>query len=223
MIGVESLSMVIVDLSFRINGSEIPADHGYALFSAVSRLIPSLHGDESIGIHPISGLLVGERLLRITERSRLVFRMDSKRISDVMPLSGKRLDVGGHELLVGLPTPFVLRPATTLRSRIVVIKGFLEVEPFLEACRRQLSDMGVIGEVSLPVRMWSEPLERGKGHETKFIRRTIRIHDKVIVGYAVQVGSLNQQGSLKLQEVGLGGRRRFGCGIFLPYKSDEAC
>jgi CRISPR-associated protein Cas6 len=214
--------MVTVDLSFRINGSEIPADHGYALFSVISRLIPSLHGDESIGIHPISGLLVGDRLLRITDRSRLVFRMDSGRIRDVMPLSGKRLDIDGHEFLVGLPTPLVLRPAPTLRSRIVVIKGFLEAEPFLEACRKQLGDMGVTGEVSLPVRTWSEPLEHKKGHETKFIRRTIRIHDKVIVGYAVQVSNLTQEGSLKLQEAGLGGRRRFGCGIFLPYESDEA-
>jgi CRISPR-associated protein Cas6 len=76
--------MVMVDLSFGLRGSEIPVDHGYALFSAISRLLPFLHGDEKVGIHPISGLLIGHRLLRITEKSRLVFRIDSEQIRDVI-------------------------------------------------------------------------------------------------------------------------------------------
>jgi CRISPR-associated protein Cas6 len=212
--------MVMVDLSFGLRGSEIPVDHGYALFSAISRLLPFLHGDQKVGIHPISGLLIGHRLLRITEKSRLVFRIDSEQIKDIIPLSGKRLSVNGYELIVGLPTPVMLRPAPKLLSKIVVIKGFIEEEPFLEACKRQLAEIGVKGSISLPPRQSSEPFEYGKGNQTASIRRTIRIHDKEIVGYAVQVDGLASQDSLKLQEIGLGGRRRFGCGIFVPHEGD---
>jgi CRISPR-associated protein Cas6 len=48
------------------------------------------------------------------------------------------------------------------------------------------------------------------------LRRTLQIRDKVIVGFAVEVGALTADEALILQEQGLGGRRRFGCGIFVP-------
>lgn len=212
--------MVTIDLTFALRGSEIPADHGYVLFSAISHVVPSLHGDEAIGIHPVAGMLVGGRLLRITSRSRLVLRMDSERVREAMPLSGKRLSIDGHEVSVGLPVPMVLRPAPALRSRVVVIKGFLEVEPFVEACRRQLAAMMVMGEVRVSTRASSEPLEHGKGHDAPFVRRTLRVRDKVIVGYATEVHGLSPTDSIKLQEAGLGGRRRFGCGVFVPFEGD---
>jgi CRISPR-associated protein Cas6 len=173
-----------------------------------------------MGIHPIVGMLVGGRLLRITERSRLVLRMNSERVREVMLLSGKRLNIDGHEVSVGLPSPMMLHPASTIRSRMVLIKGFLEVEPFVEACRRQIVAIGVAGEVTVPVSTSSEPLEHGKGHGSPFIRRTVRIRDKIIVGYAVQVAGLSPEDSIKLQEAGLGGRRRFGCGIFVPFAGE---
>jgi len=37
-----------------------------------------------------------------------------------------------------------------------------------------------------------------------------------VVGYAVVVRGLDPEGSLRLQERGLGGRRRFGCGLMVP-------
>jgi len=36
------------------------------------------------------------------------------------------------------------------------------------------------------------------------------------VGYAVRVSGLSDEDSLKLQERGLGGKRRMGCGVFVP-------
>lgn len=212
--------MVTVDISFKVTGSEIPVDHGYALYSAISHIIPSIHANKDVGVHPISGLLIGKRLLRITDKSRLVLRTGSEHIRDMIRLSGKRLIVEGYELSVGLPSTMMLRPATIVRSRIVVIKGFLDVEPFLGACRKQLNEMGVDGQVNVPVRLMPEPVEYGMGQRSPFIRRTLRIHDKVIVGYAVEVRDLSAQDSIRLQERGLGGRRRFGCGIFVPVKED---
>jgi CRISPR-associated protein Cas6 len=36
-----------------------------------------------------------------------------------------------------------------------------------------------------------------------------------VVGYALRVNGLTEEGSIRLQEEGLGGRRRMGCGIFV--------
>jgi len=123
--------MPVVDLAFRLTGDKIPADHGYALLAAISRLIPAVHGDTTIGIHPIQGRHVGHRLLALTDRSRLVFRLDSDRIGEILPLAGQQLDLDGHRVRVGVPETRALRPVPHLRSRLVVIKGFIEPEPFL--------------------------------------------------------------------------------------------
>jgi CRISPR-associated endonuclease/helicase Cas3 len=50
------------------------------------------------------------------------------------------------------------------------------------------------------------------------LRRVLRIGGKRVVGFAVRVTGLTPQESLLLQEVGVGGRRRMGCGVFSPTK-----
>ena len=35
--------MPYVDLAFRMTGTKVPVDHGYALYSAISRLLPEIH------------------------------------------------------------------------------------------------------------------------------------------------------------------------------------
>ena len=47
----------------------------------------------------------------------------------------------------------------------------------------------------------------------------MRVKGQVIVGFAVQVKGLSAADSLKLQADGLGGRRRLGCGFFLPVRA----
>ena len=41
------------------------------------------------------------------------------------------------------------------------------------------------------------------------------------MGYAVHIGGLNAAESLRLQEQGLGGRRKMGCGVFVPVRRSE--
>ena len=40
--------MPYVDLAFRLTGSKVPVDHGYALYSAISRLLPEIHGAKNL-------------------------------------------------------------------------------------------------------------------------------------------------------------------------------
>jgi CRISPR-associated protein Cas6 len=211
----------VVDVSFRVLGGSIPADHGYALYSAISRLLPKLHGDAEMGIHAINGRNVGDRVLELTESSRLIVRIGASRIKDILPLAGTTIDLDGHKLRVGSPSTHALIPATQLYSRLVVIKGFMDPEGFLEATVRQLKEIAVKGKPKLidtsEAARANEALPRGT--HSPVLRRTLRIRDKMIVGFALLVDELVADESIRLQERGLGGRRRFGCGMFVPAKT----
>jgi CRISPR-associated protein Cas6 len=189
-----------VDLAFRVQGTSVPVDHGYSLFSAISRVIPALHGEGGIGVHSMRGRYGGEGRLRLTPSSRLIVRLPADRIGPFLRLAGKRLDVDGCALVVGVPEARALRPASSLYARLVTIKGFMEVEPFNEAANRQLDTIGVRAELAV-----------GR-------RRTLRVKDKQVVGFEVTASGLDAEDSVRLQEVGVGGRRRMGCGIFLPIR-----
>lgn len=186
-----------VDLAFRVVGTTLPVDHGYALYSAINRVVPALHDARDIGVQPIRGRYVGEGNLHLTPSSRLVVRLPDDRIRPFLKLAGKTLDVDGHRLRVGVPETRALRPAATLYARLVTIKGFMQPEVLLEAARRQLQAMDVTTDLRV-----------GE-------RRTLRVKDKQVVGFEVTALGLEAEDSIRLQEVGIGGRRRMGCGIFV--------
>lgn len=210
--------MPVVDVRFRLIGKQIPADHGYRLFSAVSEHVPKLHDYDDAGLHPISGQPAGNRCLVITEKSFLTVRLPSDLISLILPLAGKTLHIGGYEIRIGFPLTRALVPSARLYSRLVVIKGFMEPEPFVEATRRQLQELEIKGKPSLIMQLPIAAANTGSqsGTHSPYLRRTIRIHDKEVVGFALRVEELTAEESILLQERGIGGRRRFGCGIFLP-------
>jgi len=137
--------MTVFDISFRLTGGPIPVDHGYRLYSALSSLLMALHGDMEIGIHPINGNPIGNRLLAITPSSQLTVRVPAERIPDILAVAGEHLDIGGNSVIVGVPSIRTLVPAASLCSRLVVIKGFMEPEAFLDAVRRQLAKLDVRG------------------------------------------------------------------------------
>jgi Cas6 Crispr len=51
--------MPYVDLAFKLTGSKVSVDHGYALYSAFSRILPEIHGAKNVGVHPIKGTYSG--------------------------------------------------------------------------------------------------------------------------------------------------------------------
>jgi CRISPR-associated protein Cas6 len=50
------------------------------------------------------------------------------------------------------------------------------------------------------------------------MRRVLKVREKRVVGYALRVTGLTAEESIRLQEEGLGGRRRMGCGVFAPWR-----
>jgi CRISPR-associated protein Cas6 len=213
----------VVDLVFPVTAAEggkavLPVDHAYPLFAALCQIVPHLHGDRHIGVRPIPGRLVGQRRMHIDRWADFALRVPLQRVAAFLPIAGKVLDLNGTRLAVGPPDVRALRPARALNSRLVVIRGFVEPEPFLEAARAQLASLGITGAtVRLVPRRGARPWERdGRGGCGPWLRRTVRIQDREVVGYALDVEDLAPADSLLLQAVGIGGRRRFGCGLFLP-------
>lgn len=195
-----------VDLSFRLKGSDLPTDHGYLLFAAISRSLSPFHAASGWGVHPVRGTPLGNGALALSASSRLVMRLPADDIRQAIPLAGKQLNVGGRAVRVGVPEIRPLRPARHLFSRFVTIKGFADApEEFAEACTRQLEAMAV---------------QESRMGVAK--RRVMNVKGYTIVGYSLRLSGLGEADSVLVQQRGLGGKRKMGAGIFVPTRSEHA-
>jgi hypothetical protein len=222
-----------IELHFPVLGNEIPADHGYALYGAISRLVPKIHAEEiPLRIAPIPASYIGKSLLRLDPRgSRLRVRLRPDDLPILLPLAGKSLDLDGHAVRVGVPQVSALIPAPNLIARIVVIKAsspktdpadkrsrdrqttkrYQEPADFLAAAQRDLVRMEIHADAALPLHETGERAGQPRRH-------VLRIHGKTIVGFSVIVQGLTAEESVKLQENGLGGRTKMGCGFFVAMR-----
>lgn len=186
------------DLCFNILGRQIHVDHGFALYGAISRVLPQLHENNSVGIKLIRGRYIGGGLLYITPFSELVLRLPASGITQYIRLAGKRLGILGENLTVGVPKTKALVPAASLYSHLVTTKNGTDQQRFESEISKQVQALNSQGKISV-----------GK-------RRTFSVHGKQVVGYSVMINELTAEESIKLQEQGLGGRRKMGCGFFEP-------
>lgn len=203
-----SVGISIVELHFPVLGGRIPADHGYELSGAISRILDS-HLPEDVAVAPINGPIRMACAIQLGPDSRLVLRLSSERIAAMLVLAGADLAIGDASIVLGTPRVRAIRPAPGLYSRLVTIKGFTEPAPFLEAARRQMDTLGITGDLSIPE-------VRGGPHRGKPCRRVVRVKGKSVVGFALAVNGLTDHDSIVLQAHGLGGRRHMGCGFFIP-------
>lgn len=195
--------MITIELHFPFTGATLPSDQGYALYGAVSRLIPEAHEADWLAIETVPGIARGDGTTQLDAEANLKVRLPQDRVPLLLKLAGKRLELDGHAIRLGAPQIFLLKPSPQLYARIVTIKGFTEPEPFLDAVCRKLDELGITGEPTVGP------------------RRVVKIGNHTIVGFALSVHDLTDEGSIILQERGLGGRRRMGCGIFWPIAADR--
>ncbi|WP_166822012.1 type I-MYXAN CRISPR-associated protein Cas6/Cmx6 [Thalassoroseus pseudoceratinae] len=195
--------MSCLDIRFTLTTQKsIPSDHGYFLYSAISRVLPEIHASDGIAVHPITGRQTGGRLMAVMPWSSLTLRVPDGRVGEVLPLAGQSLRIGEATLHVGVPQVAALRPTSALRSRSVTIKLPKPVtdDDFAAAVRRQLDALDVSSQTII----------------TLVKRRTLRIKQREIIGYEVLIEGLTAEESLAVQSEGIGGRRKLGCGVFVP-------
>jgi len=95
----------VVDVAYVIRCQSLPVEHAYALWHAVSQVLPWIPEEEGAGVHSVhvadsgNGWMRPERpdeLLYLSRRTRLVIRVPKHRIEDARRLHGRTLDVAGR-------------------------------------------------------------------------------------------------------------------------------
>lgn len=193
--------MNYIELKIPIVGNQIPTNHGYDLFSAICRHVPEAHDSDWLAIDTLAGMANGNGTTELDPKTKLKIRIPQERVTLMLKLAGKRLNLGQHEIQLGTPQISLLRPSSSLHARIVTIKNHREESTFFEAVRQKLDSLSIAGEIAI-----------GK-------RRVIRVSNHVVVGFAVTLYGLSNESSILLQEKSIGGRRHFGCGYFNPVSS----
>lgn len=203
---------LILELVFPVAGAELRSDHAYPLYAALSRLVPAFHGaDSGVRFGPIGGATSAAGRLQLTAHSYLPVRLPQNAVKLALPLAGKKLIVGDAAVRLGVPSVRTLIPSPSLFARVVTFKNADTPEQILTKSRGKLAELGIAGEPQLPIHLAGE-------RAGERLRRVVRVKGVKVVGYALIVAELSAADSLKLQESGLGGRTRMGCGFFVPMK-----
>ena len=201
----------IVDLAFRINCPRLPLDHAHSLSSELLRELPWLGEEEHAGVHLIHGAASGNgwyrpaetanALLHLSRRARMRLRLPRHRIDDARELTGKTLDINGHLLAVGNSEVLRLNALPTLFSRYVITREAVAEEEFLEQTLAGLKALDIECRKMLCG-----------------ITHTFGFPEGPVFTRSLMVAELTPEHSIRLQQVGLGGGRKIGCGLFIPHK-----
>ncbi|MDO8208012.1 MAG: type I-MYXAN CRISPR-associated protein Cas6/Cmx6 [Gallionella sp.] len=187
----------MIDAVYDISADVIPDSYQVALWHSLVRHIPALEEDPLTGVIPLR-TAKSEAGMLLPKRSKLVLRLNASLAADFASLSGQALDIGGATLQLGCGKLRKIQPYPTLHAHLVT--GIEDEVAFLQDVAARLTELGILGKLLCGM--------RGVMHTP----------DHPIHGYSLVIHDLKPDDSLRLQYTGLGADRRYGCGIFVPYK-----
>ena len=193
----------LVEAVFPLEGKALPRDHAQALQHALAEQLPWLRSDAGAGIHPLKLVSGPESLALLSQRTRLILRVDANRLDELKALCGVELDVSGHALRLGAVHLRALQPLATLYAYRVAAVSADESE-FMQAMEAGLTALAIAGERVC-----------GK-------RQSLRRDGLDMTTFSMMLHGLVPEQSLRLQQHGLGPHRLLGCGLFVPHKSAAA-
>ena len=187
----------MIDAVFDVSGETLPATYPFALWNALVRHVPSLEEDALVGVIPLR-TAASEAGMLLPKRAKLVLRLPSSLATHFTSLAGQQLDIEGRTLQLGNGKLREIQSYSTLHAHLVI--GAEDEVKFLQDVTNQLSELGIAGKLICGM------------------RNSMTAPDRSIHGYSLVIHDLKPDDSLRLQYTGLGADRRFGCGIFIPYK-----
>ncbi|MCG9890799.1 MAG: type I-MYXAN CRISPR-associated protein Cas6/Cmx6 [Thermosynechococcaceae cyanobacterium MS004] len=216
--------MNFLEIQFALGGTTktLPADHGYALYSAVKHILQKAEVEPQdipaeVKLCSVSGVPNREGKIYLHQRSRFRLRCPAEQVQTwYRLLQNQELNIRGHKIRLTRPRLTLPRSSEILKARMVTFKLESVDHPelphyFLESCKKGIERLEIKGSATfIP-----------SNDDGSLARRTLRVREKKIIGYSVVVEGLSEEDSLKLQWHGLGGRQHFGCGWFYPYKEEE--
>jgi CRISPR-associated protein Cas6 len=187
----------MIDAVFDLAGESVPADYPFELWDALVALVPELAGDAATGVLPLRTTGSGSGML-LPRRAKLVVRLPAALAGEVGGLSGRELDIGDSRLRLGQGRLREIVPYSTIHAHLVT--GVADEVAFIEEVSAVLAGSGI-----------AAGLICGR-------RNTLAGTDRRIEGFSLVIHDLKPEDSLRLQYTGLGSDRRYGCGVFVPYK-----
>ncbi len=204
MVNPEFDDAAVTEVLFELQGTLLPRDHGYPLFLELARQLPWLADEPLAAVHPIHGAETGkDDLIILNRRVKLVIRIPTHREADLAILSGQTITIGGFKLTIGKGKTRPLARYSPLYAHCVTT-GSKDEENFAGDIIRMLDELKIT---------------------CRFIcgrRQTITTADGMAYGYSLLLHELPVEQSILVQQLGLGGNRKIGCGIFIPHKSTNA-
>ena len=202
------MSNNFVDVSFKVNCNKIASDHSYDLFKAILKKFPIIEKIDNLAIHSVYGAESGagwerpETEIYLSKRTRFSIRLPIDHAQDFYKLDGQTLVIGNYKMNLSKPTTKGLISTDTLFCRTVVVDHNKSEDEFLNDVSSSLKAMGINVKKMLC----------GKEH-------AVKTPSKTLIGKTLLITDLEKQDSIKLQELGIGIGKLYGCGIFLPHKS----
>ena len=188
----------MIDVVFELSGETLPAAYPYALWEELIRLVPQLDNNELVGVIPLRMAESKEGML-LPKRAKLVLRLPQQLAEAASGLAQQQLQVAGSALLLGTCKNRPIQPYSTLHAQLV--SGADDEIAFVAEVEAALAALDVRAKL-----ICGQHRTQGEG-------------ERAISGYSLVLHDLTPQGSLRVQCAGLGIERRFGCGVFIPYKA----
>lgn len=196
-IQMKSAASEMIDAVFEVSGESVPVNYPFALWGELVRHVPELEADDSIGILPLR-TTGSEAGMLLPKRAKLVVRLPSSLASHILALSGQELDILGSRLTIGNVKLREIQPYATIHAHMVV--GAEDEVAFVKNVSAHLAELGIAASLIC-------------GRQNSLLDGEHCIH-----GYSLVIHDLKPEDSLRLQCMGLRSDRRYGCGVFVPYK-----
>jgi len=202
----------VIDLSFAIQCKTLPLDHAWALSREIIKHLPWMDNHTIAGIHQIhvaesnNGWLRPDEddnaLLYPSRRTKMTLRIPTEKQLEANSLTGMVLNINGHPIEIRNAKKKVFTNAGVLFSRYVLSNDKEDENSFLS-------------------RMASE-IENKTNHKVKKMlcgkSHIIKTPDGILNTKHLMIADLDNDTSIKIQQLGLGEGKHLGCGIFLPHK-----
>lgn len=188
----------MIDAVFDISGETLPGTYPFALWQALTQRVPEIKTDDLVGVLPLRTSASASGML-LPKRAKLVLRLPAQFTAHMARLEGQPLAVDDITLRLGNIKLRAIQPYPTLHAHLVT--GDADEATFMQHVSTRLGQLGIPGKLICGM------------------RHRLDAPDRIIHGYSLVVHDLKPDASLRLQYTGLGADRRYGCGIFVPYKA----
>ncbi len=204
----------VIDMVFAIQSKTLPLNHAWPLSREIIKHLPWMPEHDYAGIHQIhvaesnNGWMRPEddeegAVLYPSKRTKLTIRIPLEKFEDASNMVGHTLDINGHNLVVGKAKKKVFTNAGVLFARYVLCEPNEDENSFLTRIAKEIKS-----KTGFKVKK----MLCGKSHN--IFTPEAELHTKHLM-----IADLDSDTSIKIQQLGLGGSRELGCGLFLPHKS----